>query len=866
MVDEETVQPGYVPAEQTEASRPFALGTAPKIAWRDLQAAPAKFLFVVLAVAVGVAALSGVKGFGYAFQGMLLRNAKQLIAADLQAQIWNYPTPGEIAKTERIGAKYGAMTRVTETVSMAASARQPVPQMVSVKAVDPALYPFYGDFKVDPPRPLLSLLTDDSSAVVTPELLMRLKVAPGDVIRLGGKDFRIAGTLVSEPDRLASGFGPGMRVLISRQGLERTGLIQFGSRAAQRFLFKLKPQVDLDAVKSELKQALPRVFLSDYREGSPAVGRAIENTTTFLSLISLIALIVGSLGVAMAMYSHLQQRMDTIAIMKAVGARSPQIMQIYLIQTLWLGLAGGALGVAAGALVQKSFPWLIQRVFAMLPQVPWDWSFSLQGMSLGVLATLLFTVPPLLSIRNVRPSLVFRRDMADAAMENRKNWREKLPSATGVLLILAGFSAIAVWLSGSWRMGAYFIAGLIASILLLAAVAAVLLFVIRWSVKMWGRRSPAAFRHGFANIYRPGNQARSVLVALGIGVMFTLSTYLLQRTVLREVTSDGPGREGNLFLLDIRNSSEVTKLIESQPGVTGKVQLVGYIVSRMVEKNGVPTDQLRLSNLRKDQLQTVRITTAESLPDSLEIKQGHWWDPNSNEPQLAVSEQAARDFHLRVGDRLRFQVAGRTLAAPLVAVFEREARAPVRYDLVFPRFALKGLPVVYYGAAHVNPSQIPQVEEALFERFPTVTVMNLADVLKRIQEAVDQVALVVRFLALFAILAGVIILCSSVAGTRYRRIREVAILKTLGATRGRIMGIFSVEFSVIGAVSGLVGGILANVFTGIIANKFIDAAYEFDWWSLAVVIVGTALLANVAGWLASAGILDQRPLEVLRGE
>ncbi len=374
---------------------------------------------------------------------------------------------------------------------------------------------------------------------------------------------------------------------MSRAGLDRTGLIQFGSRASERYLFKLKPNADLDAMKAQLKSALPRVFLSDYREGSPVVGKAIDNTTTFLSLISLIALIVGSLGVAMAMYSHLQQRMDTIAVMKAVGARASQVMQIYLVQTLWLGIAGGVIGVAVGALVQKSFPWLIQRVFSLLPEVPWDWSFSLQGMSLGVLATLMFTVPPLLSIRNVRPSLVFRRNMADAAIENRRHWREKLPSVIGALLILGGFSLIAVWLSGSWKMGAYFIAGLTGSILLLAAVAAVLLLTMRRVVKIWNKRLPPSFRHGFANLYRPGNQARSILVALGIGVMFTLTTYLLQRTVLREVTSEGPGREGNLFLLDVRNASGVTKLIESQPGVTGKVQLVGYIVSRMLEKNGV---------------------------------------------------------------------------------------------------------------------------------------------------------------------------------------------------------------------------------------------------------------------------------------
>ncbi len=840
--------------------------TASKIAWRDLHAAPAKFLFVVLAVAVGVAALSGVKGFGYAFKGMLLRNAKQLIAGDVQAQMWAEPTAAQLQKLESLAGRDGSLTRVTETVSMTASRHERIPQMVSVKGVDPSVYPFYGNLTLNPACPLRELLRDNSSIVVTPELMMRLKVAPGQTIRLGGKEFRITGTIITEPDRLASGFGPGMRVLMSRAGLERTGLIQFGSRAAQRFLFKLKPNVDLDRMKAELRSTLPHVFISDYREGSPAVGRAIDNTTTFLSLVSLIALIVGSLGVAMAMYSHLQQRMDTIAVMKAVGARANQIMQIYLIQTLWLGVAGGLVGIGVGALVQKSFPWLIQRVFSLLPQVPWDWSFSLQGMSLGVLATLLFTVPPLLGVRNIRPSLVFRRDMADATVENRKHWREKIPSAIGILLILAGFSGIAVWLSASWKMGFYFIGGLAVSIVLLAAVAALLLAGMRLAVRIGNRRLPPLFRHGFANLYRPGNQARSVLVALGIGVMFTLATYLLQSTVLRQVRSEGPGREGNLFLLDVRNSSEVTRLIESQPGVTGHVELVGYIVARMLEKNGMPADRLRLTNMRKDQLQTIRITTAAAVPDGVELKKGHFWSANCSEPQLAVSTQAQRDFHLQVGDRLQFQIAGRTVNAPLVAVFERKQRAPVRYDLVLPTAALQGFPVVYYGAAHVEPARIPEVEEAVFEKFPTVTVMNLADILKRIQEAVDQVALVVRFLALFAIVAGIVILCSSVAGTRYRRIREVAILKTLGGTRSRIAGIFSVEFTILGAVSGLVGGTLANIFTRIIADKFIDAPFDFAWASLAIAAAGTALLANLAGWLASARILDQRPLEVLRGE
>jgi putative ABC transport system permease protein len=273
-----------------------------------------------------------------------------------------------------------------------------------------------------------------------------------------------------------------------------------------------------------------------------------------------------------------------------------------------------------------------------------------------------------------------------------------------------------------------------------------------------------------------------------------------------------------------------------------------------------------LTEERRNQTGAVRITTAGALPEGLAVTGGNWWNAGAAAPQLAVSEDAQKDFHLRLGDRLVFQIAGRMVEAPLVATFRREARTPVRYDLVFPEHALSGLPVVYYGAVHALPDQIPEIEAALFDAFPTVTVMNLADVLTRIQDAVNQIAIAIRFVAAFAIAAGVIILASSVAATRYRRVREVAVLKTYGATRAKITAIYSAEFSVLGAVAGLIGAALANVFTTVIAHRFLEAEVRFNWISVVLGMVLSALLANVAGWLASARILTQKPLEVLRNE
>jgi putative ABC transport system permease protein len=206
------------------------------------------------------------------------------------------------------------------------------------------------------------------------------------------------------------------------------------------------------------------------------------------------------------------------------------------------------------------------------------------------------------------------------------------------------------------------------------------------------------------------------------------------------------------------------------------------------------------------------------------------------------------------------------IESPVTAVFHRKERASMRFDVLVANDAMKGFPAVYFGSAHVAPQAVPQVEEAVFEHFPAVTVMNLAEILKRVQQGVDEIALVIRFLAAFAIVAGIVILAASVAGTRYRRIREVAVLKTLGATRARITGIFSIEFSILGAVAGFIGGLLANIFAKFLVERFVEAPFYFDWISLVAATLMTAVLANLAGWLASARILDQRPLEVLRGE
>ncbi len=833
----------------------FTSTTALKIAAREARAARAKFLFVILAVAAGVGSLTGVRGFSTSFRTMLLRDARTLMAADLSARLFALPNDNQKAALRGLEARGIQWTWVTETVTMVSSAAVPEPILISVKAVDPKLYPFYGTVKLNPPAPLQTALTAEN-IVVSNDLLLRLKVNVGDMVRAGGQEFRIAALVDTEPDRMSGTLNVGPRVMMSREGLDRTGLIRFGSRAAQRFLFRLAlrgPQVE--ETRRILVRAFPDAMVIDFRQTNPTITRGLDRATTFLSLVSLMALIVGALGVATAMHSHLQQKMDSIAIMKCLGARSSQIIRIYVTQTLALGLAGGLAGVTLGMAVQRVFPSLIARYFQMHIGVTWDWAAAAQGLIVGLLTTLLFTLPPLLSIKRVHPGLVLRREMA----ESKPGWTERLRDARPSLfaggLILCGLGGIAAWLSGgtsrdALRLGLYFIGGIIASLLALAAVAWALLWSLKALLRIPGSaRLPANLRHGVANLYRPGNQAQAVLVALGLGVMFSLTIYLVQHSMLADIARSAPPGMPNVFLIGITEAQKepVRAMLRSQPGVEGPPEIVPNVSVRLVAVNGTPVESLAFHGWGRRFLQTRSASFSASKPDHTEIVQGTWW--NGQTSQVSVAEEAAKILNVQPGSRLQFSAFGRNMDVQVACLHRTEAiRVGANNEFIFDPATLAGLPAIFYGGVRVKPAAVSALQRVAYENFPTVSVINAADVLQIVQDVVDQIALVIRFISLFTILAGVIILASSVAGTRFRRIREVVILKTLGATRRRVASIFSVEFLILGIVAGLMGSLLATGFSSLLLKRFFEGQFRFEPLPTLLAIVLTALIANAAGW------------------
>jgi putative ABC transport system permease protein len=843
--------------------------SAAKIAWRELQASRAKFLFVIISVAIGVAALTGVRGFSDSFQKTLLGEARTIMAADLSARMFRQPTQEEEQQLNVLASHGIVRTEVSDTVSMVSSPGDPVPLLVSLKAVDPQRYPFYGTVVLEPAGDLRQVLTD-ATVVVADDLLIRLHTQVGASLKIGDSTFRIAAILVREPDRMSSGMGLGPRVMMTQSALEKSGLLQQGSRSGERFLFKLsRNSGSIGSVRARLEQVLPDAQVTDFRESNPALTDGLKRSTGLLSLICLVAMVLGAVGVAMAMRAHLQQRVEVLAIMKSIGARSSDILRIYLFQTVLLGLVGGLIGVCLGLGVEWVFPTLLGKFLPLHLDLRLPWHSALAGLGTGILTTVLFCLPPLLQIRSVRPNLVLRRMVEEPSAQ--RSWWTRLRQSKAqwiiAIVILLGLGAIAAALSDSVVVGRWFATALCALLVVILGVAALTLRLVRAFLSRTRMHLQSAVRHGLANLYRPGNQSAAVLAALGVGVMLILTVFLMQHGVIGEMKLTSGPNLPNIFLVDISSKEldGVKHLLAQQPAVRGDVETLPSVAGRIISVDGTAAEGLTLKNYPKRLLQTVSLTWSTALPEGSTMVQGTWWDKDDGQ-SLVVTEHIAQRLQLHLGSRIVFTSNGRTMQTNVVAIIRHNGQHVYsRSEFILTPRALAGLPVVWYGAAHVDPEQVGAVQRALFNAYPTVTVINIADVIETIQGVVQQITIVVRFLAAFSILAGAVILASSIASTQFRRVREVVVLKTLGAKRNHIAAVFSVEFIVLGLLAGLVGVIFANLLSRVLLHR-LDVAFHVEWLATAIALVGTAVLATVTGWAASFRILGQKPLQVLREE
>ena len=844
------------------------LAFAARMAWRETRGAARHFAVLFGCVALGVAALVSVGSFGANLDRTLSREARALTGGDVELRAAQPLDPSARAALDGL-TRTGAVTAtVREMVAMARTSRGAT-LMVELKAVERA-YPLYGRVETTPPAPLDVLLADrgdGAGAAVEAPLLERLGIAVGDALEIGSARVVVTGVLVREPDRAGGLVTLGPHVLVADRTLTRTGLLQIGSRVRYRTLVRLPAGAPARAVAEDLARRIgdPAVRIAAFDESQPGLRRFFSQLATYLGLVGLTSLLVGGVGIASTVTTFLRRQLGTIAILKCLGAGSRVVLATYLIQTLALALLGSALGAALGVATQ---PLLVRALAPFAPfalEAQWDVGTVARGVVLGLLAALLCALWPLLTVRDVPPSLILRRDVDEAGWRPRRPWGAVLP-------ILAGLAALAVWQAGSFRLGGIFAGAALAALALLIGLSRALVSLTRRLPRVRG----LAWRQGLAGLDRPGGHTMRVVVAVGLGVMLLVAIALLEANLGRQLAYEQKREAPSFFFIDVQPDQRgpFSRLVADASGVAPTVTPV--VRARLAAIDGVPVTRELIDRRKRESpdknwylTREYMLTWSSTPPAANVITRGRWWTAAeaSARPRVSVEDEAARYFGVRIGGTLTFDVQGVAIEAEVMNLRKIDWQSlSANFFMVLSPGALDGAPTVYLATARVPADVETRLQDRVVAAFPNVTAIPLRAVLERVSEVLAQISFAVRFMALFSIAAGLVVMAGALAATRYQRLYESVILKTLGATRWAIARAFAVEYACLGAAAGIGGTALAAVLAWIVLRFVLDTPWTLEPETLILGVALTTLGSLAIGLLATVRLLGRAPLSVLRRE
>ncbi len=838
------------------------------MAWRETRGAARHFAVLFGCVALGVAALVSVGTFAANLDRTLTREARALTGGDLELRSAQPLDPAARAAVDELVRGGAVTTTARELVAMARVPARGASLLVELKAVERA-YPLYGRVVTAPPVPLEALLADrgdDGGAVVEAPLLQRLGIAVGDPLVIGSARFTVTGVLVREPDRAVGLVTLGPRVFVAAPALERTGLLQVGSRVRYRTLARLPAAVTARAAAEDLARTIgdPAVRIAAFDESQPGLRRFFSQLATYLGLVGLASLLVGGVGIASTVSTFLRRQLATIAILKCLGAGSRVLLATYLIQTLALALLGSLVGAAVGVAAQ---PLLVRALAPFAPfalEVRWDAGTLARGIALGLLAALLCALWPLLAVRAVPPSLILRRDVDESDWRARRPWGAALP-------ILAGLAALAVWQAGSFRLGGIFAGAALAALAILFGLSRALARLARWMPRARG----LAWRHGLAGLDRPGGHTVRVVVAVGLGVMLLVAIALLEANLGRQLAYEQKHEAPSFFFIDVQPDQRepFTRLVGDVSGVTPVVTPV--VRARLAAIDGTPVTRELIDRRRREApeknwyLTREYVLTWAASPPANAITRGRWWtaDEAAARPRVSVDDEAARYFGVGVGGTLTFDVQGVPIEAEVMSLRKIDWQSlSANFFMVLSPGALDGAPVIYLATARVPADLETRLQDRVVAAFPNVTAIPLRGVLERVTEVLGQISFAVRFMALFSIAAGLVVMAGALAATRYQRLYESVILKTLGATRWAIARAFAVEYACLGAAAGVGGTALAAVLAWIVLRFVLDTPWTLEPETLILGVALTTFVSLAIGLLATVRLLGEKPLSVLRQE
>lgn len=829
-----------------------------RMAWRDSRASRRKLLLFSSSIVIGIAALVAISSFGQNLRSTIDLQAKTLLGADLVLSSRDPFTPAAEEIIKKIG---GEQAREVIFSSMAVFPKSNGTRLVQIRALGPG-FPFYGIFETSPKPAATNFQA--GNALVEETLLFQFDSKPGDQVKVGQATFTIEGALLRVPGENAVFSTIAPRIYIPLEKLDQTQLVGTDSFARFKVFFKLPAKVDAEAVVRKYRPQIDKLGLGvdTVAERKAALGKTLENLNRFLGLGGFIALLLGAIGIASAIHVHVRQKTSSIAVLRCLGCSVAQTFAVYLVQAGALGLLGAIVGAGLGLVVQYTLPRVAADFLPFQVEVQIAWLQVLRATAAGFAVCFIFALIPLLGVRRISPLAVLRASYEAAhPLRDPVHWLLLACSVGGLLWIARSQTA-------NWRQAWGFTAGLGGAFLVLTIFALALRWIARKAVSpAW----PFSWRQGMSNLYRPQNRTLLLLLSLGLGVFLMLTLFRISQLLATGLLPGGKSDQPNAALFDIQaDQVEGVKRILAEhnlspladvPLVTMKLAAVkGEPVRRLMREREIPRWVLR---------REYRSTYRETLDTSEELLKGTWPPAHrsSNSIPISVEEGIARDLKVSLGDELIFDVQGVLLTNRIVSLRKVDwKRIQPNFFVVFPSGVLEDAPGFHIITTRTpNRESSATMQRAIVHAYPNVSIIDLALVLDTVDAILQKVSFVFRFMALFTLATGLIVLIASVLTGRYQRIQETILLRTLGASREQVRRILVAEYLLIGILSALTGAVLAEAAAWALARFVFEAEFKVAFVPALVALALVSVATVLTGLVANRGVLDAPPLEVLRG-